>query len=58
MTNKGKELKVWFSGGTEPRPVRGDGCFVGAAGELKIYVGHTVTVIIAPGAWTFVEVAS
>jgi len=56
MKPKEKALRVWFTGGTQLHPIRADGCVVGAAGELKLYVDDVITVIIAPGAWTFVEV--
>lgn len=49
------EVRVWFKGASAVRVIRADGCFVGPAGELKLYRGDEIAVIIAPGAWVFVD---
>lgn len=49
-----KYVHVWFSGASETRPIRADGCFVGPNGELKLYIEHSIELIIAAGQWVFV----
>ena len=48
-------VRVWFDGATAPVTIGAEDCFVGPAGELKLFIGERCTTLIAPRQWVFCE---